>query len=134
VTLPLPIVIGGIYWVADEALTMPPNDERKPHPRRMVLVLSGPSNADPDWPLVQVMPLSSQASRTTRYCVKIAAGQGNVMKKCWVRVPMAQPLLKADLADGVGVLPGDLLEEVQARYLQYLGLADEDEDKQKPEL
>jgi hypothetical protein len=44
------------------------------------------------------------------------------------------PLLKADLADGVGVLPGDLLEEIQARYLQYLGLADEDEAEQKPEL
>jgi mRNA-degrading endonuclease toxin of MazEF toxin-antitoxin module len=128
-------VIGGIYWVSDEALTLPPNDDRKLHPRRMVVVISGPGNADPAWPLVQVMPLSSEASRKTKYCVRVPAGEGNVERKCWIRIPASQPLLKTDLQDHVGVLPGARLAEVQARHLLYLGLADDDDDNgSKPEL
>ncbi|ONH59648.1 hypothetical protein CcI49_17045 [Frankia sp. CcI49] len=123
-----PIVIGGIYWINDDKISMPPETNRLNHPRRMVLVVSGPSNGDPAWPLVQIMPLSSQSTRKTRWCVKINAGQGNVERKCWVRIPLSQPILKADLQDQVGVLPEALLLHVQANMAAYHGLEDEDEE------
>lgn len=120
-------IIGGIYWVDDSDVSLPPNDQRKLHPKRTVLVLSGPdSNFDPTWELVLVAPLSSETARKTKFCVKLAQGDGNVMKKCWVRVPAVQPLLKTHLRDHLGVVPAEKLEEVQARLFDYMGLADED--------
>jgi len=123
-----PIVLGGGYWVGDSTLTLPPNTDRDFHPQRPVAVLSGPdTNSDPAWPLVLAAPISSSTSRRTRFCVKLGAGEANMSAKCWVRIPMVQPLLKADLRDMIGTLKGDRLLEVQARLFQYLGMADEEE-------
>lgn len=123
-----PVVIGGIYWVNDHKIMMPPEANRTNHSRRLVLVVSGPTNDDPSWRLVQVMPLSSQPSLKSRWCVKIGAGQGNVERKCWVRVHLSQPILKEDLGDQVGVLPEPLLRQVQAHMAAYHGLLDEDDE------
>jgi hypothetical protein len=82
-----PIVIGGVYWIDDKALSLPPDDGRVPHPRRMVLLVSGPlTNADPGWPVVMAVPISSERRRNTRFCVALGAGEGNIPKKSWVRV------------------------------------------------
>jgi mRNA-degrading endonuclease toxin of MazEF toxin-antitoxin module len=125
------IVLGGVYWVADARLTLPPDNDRQLHPRRGVVILSGPeTNSDPAWLLVQVVPLSSESTRKTRFCVKISAGEGNVDKKVWARVPAVQPILKSDLQDYVGVLPETRVEEIQARLWQYLGMADDIDDKE----
>lgn len=120
-------VIGGVYWVKDRDLTLPPDNSRSFYPNRTVLVLSGPgSNGDPAWMFVLVAPISSETTRKTRYCVKLAQGEGNVSKKCWVRVPAVQPLLKSQLGDHLGVIPAHKLEETQARLFEYMGMADDE--------
>ncbi|GIE92298.1 type II toxin-antitoxin system PemK/MazF family toxin [Actinoplanes regularis] len=126
-----PVIHGGVYLVKDSAITLPPNDERQVHDeRRPVVVLSGPNtNSFAGWRTVLVAPVSSSTSLKTGYCVKISAGEGGLPKKCWVRVLAVQPLLKSDLEDRLGVLPGDRLEEIQARLFQYLGLPIEDLDE-----
>lgn len=126
-----PVVIGGVYYVKDSAITLPPNDERNFHDeRRPVVVLSGPdTNSNGGWRIVLVAPISSSSSLKTGFCVKLAAGDGGVVKKCWVRVVAIQPLLKSDLGDRLGVLPAGRLEEIQARLFQYMGLPIEDLDQ-----
>lgn len=120
------VIIGGIYYVKDDTVSLPPNDDRDVHAeRRPVVVLSGPtSNSFGGWPFVLAAPISSSTSRKTKYCVKLGAGEGGVSKKCWVRIVAIQPLLKADLQDRLGVLTGERLEEIQARLFEYMGLTD----------
>ena len=124
-----PVVAGGIYLVSDRAISMPPEETRNLHQtRRSFLVLSGTdSNADTKWPIVFGCPLSTATGFVSRYDVKLPAGEGNVNKKCWVRVPLAQPLAKTDLQDHTGILPAARLEEVYARLLWYTGLTSFDE-------
>ncbi|GAA1431360.1 hypothetical protein GCM10009616_18270 [Microlunatus lacustris] len=125
-------VAGGVYWVRDESISLPPNDVRNMHPRRPVVVISGPNtNSDPNWATVLIMPTSTATTHRTRFCVKLPAGCGNLDKKTWARVPAAQPLLKTDLQDQLGILPADKLEEIQGRLLDYMGLL-EDEDEETP--
>lgn len=127
----LTAINGGIYLVNDAAISLPPEDKRKPHrERRSFLVLSSPdTNSDPQWPNVLGCPLSTADHYNTRYDVKLAAGEGNVNKKCWVRVTMAQPLAKNDLQDFTGTLTAKRLEEVQAKLLWYMGLIDHEPER-----
>ncbi len=116
--------MGGVYYVRDESLRLLPEEERVTHDaRRPVLVITGPAtNGDPAWPFVLGCPISRSTSRRTRYDVQLAAGQGGATKKCWIRVPAAQPLLKAQLEDRLGTLDERLLSQVQTRLAQYMGL------------
>ncbi|MFI7552505.1 type II toxin-antitoxin system PemK/MazF family toxin [Micromonospora sediminimaris] len=129
-TISSPIVIGGLYYVKDSIVSLPPNDGRNIHDeRRPVVVLSGPNtNSFAGWRTVLVAPTSTSTSLKTKYCVKLAAGEGNLPKKCWVRVVAVQPLLKSDLQDHLGVLSAARLEEIQARLFQYMGLHIEELD------
>ncbi|QSB13959.1 type II toxin-antitoxin system PemK/MazF family toxin [Natronosporangium hydrolyticum] len=123
------VINGGVYYVKDNVISLPPNDQREYHEqRRPVVILSGPdTNSDKDWRVVLVAPISSSTSLKTSYCVKVNAGEANMSKKCWVRVVAVQPILKSDLGDRLGVLPSERLEEVQARIFQYMGLYPEDD-------
>ncbi|WP_047869761.1 type II toxin-antitoxin system PemK/MazF family toxin [Nocardiopsis sp. RV163] len=117
-----PIKRGGVYWVPDRLLSLPPDYDRDPHPRRAVVVISGDAeNENQDWPFVLVAPCSSQSSRRTRYCVKLSQGVANVQKKCWIRVAAAQPVAKEDIGDYVGQLPAHLLEDVYVNLAEYTG-------------
>lgn len=53
------ILIGGVYWVMDSLLDLVPGEVvRNLHPRRPVVVVSGPgSNSDPKWSHVLVVQL-----------------------------------------------------------------------------
>jgi mRNA-degrading endonuclease toxin of MazEF toxin-antitoxin module len=115
---------GGIYFVTDSKLTLLPREDRQIHEeRRRFVILSGSeTNLDDSWPVILGCPISSSTSFKTRFDVKLAAGEAGTTKKCWIRIPAAQPLLKADLEDLTGKLDGERLQEVQARLLQYLGL------------
>lgn len=68
-----PIVRGGIYWVDDERLALPPwLPLRKPHPRRPVIVISPDElNHDDSWPFVVVVPTSTEPANNTRYCFEL---------------------------------------------------------------
>lgn len=129
------IIVGGIYWVEDSHLTLLPRKDRPlQHPRRSVIVVSGPeTNSDEAWPFVLVCPLSSSTRRRTRFCVKIAAGgSAGANKKVWVRVPAVQPMEKELLQDRSGVASEEQLQAVQARLVEYLGLLDLEEDPADP--
>ncbi|WDZ88887.1 type II toxin-antitoxin system PemK/MazF family toxin [Nocardiopsis sp. HUAS JQ3] len=113
---------GGVYRVPDHRLTLPPDYDRDPHPQRTVIVISGEAeNENEEWPIVMVVPCSSQSSRRTKYCVKLNHGVANVDKKCWARVVAAQPLAKDEIGDFVGQLPADLLEDVYVNWAEYTG-------------
>ncbi|XKK40107.1 type II toxin-antitoxin system PemK/MazF family toxin [Nocardiopsis sp. ARC36] len=117
-----PIRRGGIYWVPDRLLALPPDYDREPHPQRTVVVISGDAeNENDEWPIVLVAPCSSQSSRKTRYCVRLGHGVGNVQKKCWIRVAAAQPMAKDHIGDLVGHVPAPLLEDVYANLAEYTG-------------
>jgi mRNA-degrading endonuclease toxin of MazEF toxin-antitoxin module len=119
-TIPL---TGGVYYVADKTLTLPPNDERQYHDRRTVVVISGEeTNRDTLWRPVLVVPTSSQTTYKTKYCVTLNHGMGNVQKKCWIRTSAVQPILKTELSDHLGVIPPEKLAELQARLFEYMGL------------
>jgi mRNA-degrading endonuclease toxin of MazEF toxin-antitoxin module len=121
----MPIRKGGIFWVKDESLTMPPNDRRTYHPQRTVIIMSGDStNQDARWPTVLVMPTSSESTLKTEFCVKLAAGQGNVQKKCWARVIHTQPFLKDDLGDYLGQLSAEVVASLEDSLFTYMGLID----------
>lgn len=119
------VIVGGVYLVADSRIRLLPEEERVVHdPRRPVVVVTGTNtNTDSDWPLVLICPISGSTSRRTRFDVQLAAGQGGVKKKCWIRVPAVQPLLKAHLEDRSGELDERLLSQLHARLVQYIGLA-----------
>jgi len=123
------VVIGGIYYVDESRLTLLPAEQRLVHEtRRPVVVLSGSdTNSDPNWSFVLCCPISGSTTSRTRFCVKLAAGDGGVVKKCWIRVPAVQPLMKEDLEDLAGSLPEAKLQEAQARLAEYLGLLSEPE-------
>lgn len=129
-TISNPVINGGVYYVKDPVISLPPNDDRSIHEeRRPVVVLSGPNtNSFAGWRTVLVAPISSSTSLKTQYCVKLSAGEGGLTKKCWVRVVAVQPLLKSDLEDRLGVLPAERVEEIQARLFQYMGLYIDDLD------
>lgn len=128
------VVVGGVYLVSDNCLTLPPERAREIHEtRRPFLVLSGPAhNGDPDWPVVLGCPLSSSTSWRTGLCVKIAAGEAGSDRKTWVRIPALQPLMRSDLQDLQGTLSTERLEEVQARVLEYMGLLSDETEEELP--
>lgn len=118
------ILTGGVYLVADNALSLPPNSAREYHDaRRPFVVVSGQEyNDNPAWPLVLGCPMSSSTRQKTEFCVKLAAGEANCIKKTWIRVPAIQPLEKKALGDYTGPLPDEKLELLRAKVLQYMGL------------
>jgi mRNA-degrading endonuclease toxin of MazEF toxin-antitoxin module len=114
---------GGIYLVPDKEIRLIPEEEREVHEtRRRVVVVTGPTNSEEAWRFVLGCPISGSTSKRTRFDVQLAAGQANVEKKCWIRVPAVQPFMKAQLQDYTGSLDERLLSQVQARLVQYLGL------------
>lgn len=118
------VVIGGLYLVADSKLRLLPEDERQVHDeRRRFIVLSGSeTNSESGWPVILGCPVSGSTQYKTRFDVKLAYGEAGATKKCWIRVPGIQPLLKEHLEDLTGTLSAARLAETQARLLQYLGL------------
>jgi mRNA-degrading endonuclease toxin of MazEF toxin-antitoxin module len=119
-------VLGGIYFVTDADMQMPPAQRRVIHPEpRPFVVLSGPeSNRNDGWPLVMGCPTSSQTTWRSPFCVKIAAGEFGSTRKTWIRVPALQPLEKSLLGTRMGVLDAARLELVQSRIADYLGMLD----------
>ena len=121
------ITRGAIFMIPDEALTLPPESLRgEPHlERRPFLILSNDeSNLDPNFLIVMGCPISSSTKFRTGFDVKLNQGQGGVSKKCWIRVPAMQPLPKSIVAsqDKTGVVPSDILEDVDISLVQFLNM------------
>jgi hypothetical protein len=72
---------GGVFMVDDGVLRMPPEDKRKRHPHRYVIIISGDAtNADHRWPVLLVVPTSTSEDFATEYCVELNKGYGNLPK------------------------------------------------------
>ncbi|KZS64711.1 type II toxin-antitoxin system PemK/MazF family toxin [Mycobacterium ostraviense] len=114
---------GGIYLVPDDKLVLLPRVIRQVlHDHRYFVVLSGDAtNSQADWPTVSGCPISSQTTLKTRFDVKLAAGEGGVTKKCWVRIPAIQSIEKTDLRQFTGTLDPAKLDQVDASLFDYLG-------------
>ena len=114
------VIVGGLYLVADSKLTLLPSEERQLHDeRRRFVVLSGsPTNSDENWPLVLGCPISASTRYKTKFDVRLAAGEAGTSKKCWIRIPAAQPLEKKSLEDLTGTLEDGRLREAHARLLE----------------
>lgn len=113
---------GGIYWVPDTSLSLPPQNERFEHPQRVFLVLScNEVLGDPAWSVVSGVPLSSSTQYRTRFDVKFSAGEAGLSKKCWARIHAIQPLAIADLGDHVGTVSVARLEEIHVRAMELWG-------------
>ncbi|MEZ2388238.1 type II toxin-antitoxin system PemK/MazF family toxin [bacterium RCC_150] len=118
---PVPIRRGHLYWVADSEVEMPPEQNRTSHSQRPVIVITGDhKNDDTDWPIVAVCPVSSGA-QASAYDVRIPANTGGLRAKGWARVCLIQPLDKALLGDRIGQLEANMVDDVIANYLGYLG-------------
>lgn len=117
-----PVIVGGLYLVADHKIALPPDEERVFHQerRRFVVLTSADTNDAPEWPTVLGAPLSASTRYRTRFDVKIAAGEAGTTKKCWIRIPAVQPLKKSDLEDLTGVLSDQRLWEARARLVHYI--------------
>lgn len=117
-------VHGGVYLVADKAISLDDGRSRTVHDaRRPFVVLSGLRfNSDPEWRVVLGCPTSRSTQFRTELCVRLAAGESNLPKKCWIRVPALQAIPKTELQDHTGNLTAEKLREVQMRVLEYFGL------------
>lgn len=123
---------GSVYYVDDERLTLPEAAARQVHlERRPVVVISDQNevhgtNQAAEWPSILAVPVSSSTTYKTRFDVKLGAGEGNLPKKCWARVPAVQMLDKTWLLDLLGRISAEKLAEITAQLLNYLGLIEPD--------
>lgn len=103
--LPRQFAAGSLHWMADVLLKLPGDgQQRTQHPRRIVLIVSDQNqahgtNALPSstWPSVLAVPISSATTGRTRFDVRISAGEGNLERRSWARVPALQVVDKDHL-------------------------------------
>lgn len=118
-----PIRKGGVYWVSDSCLTLPPNDARDIKPKRPVIVVSGDeTNENPGWPIVLVVPVSTSPNLKTEFCLQLGAGTGNLPRKGWARVVAVQPLTKDEIQDMMGILPSAMVAILEENLFAYMDL------------
>lgn len=118
----VPIRLGGLYWVPDTAVSLPPRTlgERNIHTSRPFLVLSNDeTNTNEKWPLVLGFPLTTSPDLKTSFCVPIPEKSCALPSACWVQVPLLQPLAKEKLREYLGQLPANLMESVRIKLTQY---------------
>jgi mRNA-degrading endonuclease toxin of MazEF toxin-antitoxin module len=131
---------GAVYYVGDENLMLPGEQTRRVHSeRRPVVILSDQAQThgtnalhENEWPSVLAVPISSSTSYKTRFDVKIPAGEANLPKKGWARVPATQALDKAALTDMLGQVRPETLDAITAQLLNYLGLIQPEPDEPHP--
>ncbi|MFJ6427530.1 type II toxin-antitoxin system PemK/MazF family toxin [Microbacterium maritypicum] len=118
----VPIRLGGLYWVPDSAVSLPPRTlkERTLHPKRPFLVISNDEvNTAEEWPIVLGFPLTTSHDFATSFCVKLERGVCPLPEECWVQVPLLQPLAKTKLVEYVGPLAANFVEEVKLKLVTY---------------
>jgi len=115
-----PIRRGSVLWLPDTSINLPPDVNRTLHPKRPVIVLSRDlNNTDDLWPVFVGCPISSGSS-SSEFDVRLAANEGGLAKKGWARVALIQPFAKVDVMDRAGQLDASVVDEILARWLQYV--------------
>ncbi len=131
---------GSIYYLPDQEVRLPGNEERVLHvERRPVLIISdqndihGNNRAPSDeWPSVLVVPISHSTKFRTKFDVRIAAAEGNLGKKGWARIPAVQLVDKELLQDMTGQVETGTLDAVTAQLLDYLGVIEPETTEEEP--
>jgi mRNA-degrading endonuclease toxin of MazEF toxin-antitoxin module len=116
---------GGVFMVDDGVLRMPPEDKRKRHPHRYVIIISGDAHQRRS-SMASPAGSANIDERGLRHGVLRRAEQGlrQPAEKCWARVTLTQPLLKADLRDYCGRLLAAQVDLLEQNLLAYMGLVD----------
>jgi len=129
---------GAVYYVDDELLGLPGGERVVHDGRRPAVVVSdqggvhGTNAQRPeDWPSVLVVPISSKTSYRTKFDVPIAAGEANLRKKGWARIPGLQMVDKTYLTDMTGLVDQDTLDQITAQILNYLGILSEQDEEEE---
>jgi len=130
VARPKDFLAGCIYKVKDDRIRLPDNEKRQLHKeKRSVIVVSDQhgahgSNSYPPslWPSVWVVPLSTSKRDVTVFDVEIPFGEGGMNKAAWARVPALQVMDKDALEDMSGQVSRDILDQLTAMILDYLGI------------
>ncbi len=118
-----PIRRGGVYWVRDTRLTLPPEPEREIKSKRPVIVVSGDDhNEDADWPIALVVPISTSPKYATEFCQKLAARTANLPQAGWARVVAVQPVAKSEFLDYIGTVPSTTMALLTDNLFAYMGL------------
>ena len=122
---PVQPVHGGVYWVDDARVTMPPwlPARRLKTPRPVIVVSGSTFNFDDSWQFVLVVPTSTEPEMVSRFCVDLRPAESGMSRQTWARVPAIQPLEKTDLLDRCGLLQPMLMRAVIAQLVRYLELA-----------
>ncbi|MFI6510174.1 type II toxin-antitoxin system PemK/MazF family toxin [Streptosporangium sp. NPDC050855] len=117
-----PIRKGGVYWVSDGSLRLPPEDKREIKPKRPIIVVSGDgTNGDDNWPTALVIPISTSTTSKTEFCLLLGASVANLPRKGWARVVAVQPLAKTDIQDFMGMLPAQMVTLLEENLFTYMG-------------
>jgi mRNA-degrading endonuclease toxin of MazEF toxin-antitoxin module len=127
---PQDFLAGCVYKVKDEHVRFPDDENRQLHrEKRSVIVVSdqngthGTNSWPPDlWPSVWVVPLSTSKKDKTVFDVEIPLGEGGMNKSAWARVPALQIIDKDHLVDMSGQVSLEILDQVTAMILDYLGI------------
>lgn len=118
-----PIRKGGVYWVLDSSIQLPPESVRTVKRRRPVIVISGDAtNEAAAWPIALVIPVSTSPAFATDFCLKIGKGVANLPEPGWARVVAIQPLAKGEIGDYVGHLPSAMMAILVENLLSYADL------------
>ena len=119
----VPIRRGGVYWIPDTAVQLPPTTpkDRVVHPRRPFLVMStDKTNVDDQWPLVIGFPFSTSHEFSSEFDFELEKGDAGLKEGCWVRIPLFQPIAKEKLLERVGQLSASQMQSVVALHLHYI--------------
>ena len=127
---PKDFLAGCISKVKDDRIRLPDNEKRQLHKeKRSVIVVSDQngahgSNSYPSslWPSVWVVPISTSKRDVTVFDVEIPFGEGGMNKAAWARVPALQVMDKDALEDMSGPVSLDILDQITAMILDYLGI------------
>ena len=74
------------------------------------------------FPVVWVVPLSTATTGRTAFDIRLEAGDGNVPRTCWARIPALQLIDKIFLKEYQGQTRQETLDAVTAQILRFLGI------------
>ena len=120
--------LGEIWTVRDELLSLLPADRvhgarENYYPSRTVVVIqNSEENTDPTYPVIRVVPLTSQVRFMREFDVELNPQLDSVKKTCIARVQLAQPILKNDLYQKVGDISQDKIYEILAVEMKLIGI------------
>ena len=118
---------GEVYLIKDEVLSLPetrlPGLERELHERRPVLVVQGDEdNTNVFCRTVLVAPLSTRTDLKGKQDIELSCKETGLSRPSIAMLGLVQPILKTDLAPGVGRLSEECFTDVLNTLLCNLGV------------